>query len=110
MSTENNLEHEVIESHLLELEEDINKIEKQFIIKKDLDQLYRNVHALDKKSKSLNLKSLITKPKLLELIKKNAVQDKRNKKIFVESHGENKFKFKSIKEKNKIKVSIPIVE
>ena len=110
MSTENFTENEDIESHLLELEEDINKIEKQFIIKKDLDQLYRNVHALDKKSKSLNLKSLITKPKLLELIKKNAVQDKRNKKLFIESHGENKFKFKSIKDKTKKKVSIPIVE
>ena len=35
------------ENHLIDLQNDINKIEKQFIIKKDLDQLYRNVHAMD---------------------------------------------------------------
>jgi len=98
------------ENHLIDLQNDINKIEKQFIIKKDLDQLYRNVHALEKKSKSLNLKVLNSKPKLFELIKKNAIQEKRNKVLIIENHGENKFKFKSLKEKKKVKVEIPIVE
>jgi len=110
MSDDKKLTGEEIDNHLLDIQEDINKIEKQFIIKKDLDQLYRNVHALDKKSKSLNLKSLLSKPKLFELIKKNAIQEKRNKTLIVESHGENKYKFKSVKEKKKIKVEIPIIK
>lgn len=108
--SDDKLTEEEIDNHLFNIQEDINKIEKQFIIKKDLDQLYRNVHALDKKSKALNLKGLLSKPKILELIKKNALQEKRNKTLIVESHGENKFKFKSVKEKKKIKVEIPIIK
>ena len=90
-----------IEETLEVLQEDIRKIEKQFIIKKDLDQLKRNVHKLVDKSTKLNLKHAMSKPKLFETIKKNSQQKKRNKELYIEHQGENKFKVKSIKNKNK---------
>jgi len=93
--------------NLEELQDDIRKIEKQFIIKQDLDQLKRNVHKLQDKSSKLNLKSLISKPKLLELVKKNSTQKTRQKELYVELDTDNKFKFKSIKEIKKKVVEIP---
>ncbi len=98
-------EDEII-SNLEELQEDIRKIEKQFIIKQDLDQLKRNVHKLHDKSSKLKLKNLISKPKLINLVKNNSLQSTRSKELSVEFHGENKFKFKSIKEKKKKTVEI----
>tara|TARA_R100000654_G_scaffold32892_2_gene57912 strand:+ start:3206 stop:3529 length:324 start_codon:yes stop_codon:yes gene_type:complete len=95
-------ENEGIEEHLEILQEDIRKIEKQFILKKDLDQLKRNVHKLVDKSTKLNLKNSMSKPKLFETIKKNSEQTKRNKELFIEHQGDNKFKVKSIKNKNKV--------
>lgn len=84
------------------LQDDIRKIEKQFQIKQDLDQLKRNVHKLHEKSSKLDLKNLISKPKLVQLIQNN----KKERELFVEHHGENKFKFKSIKNKKKQTVEI----
>lgn len=92
--------------NLEEIQDDIRKIEKQFIIKQDLDQLKRNVHKLYDKSTKLNLKSLISKPKILELVKKNSTQKKRSKELYVELDADNKFKFKSIKDKKKKVVEI----
>ena len=90
-----------VEDSLEILQEDIRKIEKQFIIKKDLDQLKRNVHKLVDKSNKLNLKNAMSKPKLFETIKKNSQQKKRSKELYIEHQGENKFKVKSVKNKNK---------
>jgi hypothetical protein len=98
--SENN-EDKII-NNLEVLQDDIRKIEKQFLIKQDLDQLKRNVHKLHEKSTKLELKNLVSKPKLIDLIKNN----KKDKDIFVEHHGENKFKFKSVKKKKKKKVEI----
>ncbi len=84
------------------LQDDIRKIEKQFQIKQDLDQLKRNVHKLHEKSSKLDLKNLISKPKLVQLIQNN----KKERELFVEHHGDNKFKFKSIKNKKKQTVEI----
>tara|TARA_R110001592_G_scaffold67322_5_gene206423 strand:- start:1000 stop:1314 length:315 start_codon:yes stop_codon:yes gene_type:complete len=99
-------EDESLLKHFEEMQDDIRKIEKQFIIKKDLDQLKRNIHLLHDKGSKLKLKSLISKPKLLELVKKNSTQKKRSKELYVEFDGDNKFKFKSIKEKKKKVVEI----
>tara|TARA_R100000734_G_scaffold18690_2_gene16167 strand:+ start:3244 stop:3552 length:309 start_codon:yes stop_codon:yes gene_type:complete len=98
--TENN--EDTIISNLEILQDDIRKIEKQFQIKQDLDQLKRNIHKLHDKSSKLELKNLLTKPKLINLVKNN----KLNKELFVEHHGENKFKFKSVKKQKKKKVEI----
>lgn len=99
-------EEESLLNNLEEIQDDIRKIEKQFITKQDLDQLKRNVHKLHDKSSKLNLKSLISKPKIIELVKKNSTQKKRSKELYVELDTDNKFKFKSIKEKKKKVVEI----
>ena len=84
------------------LQDDIRKIEKQFKVKQDLDQLKRNIHKLHEKSSKLDLKNLISKPKLVQLIQNN----NKERQLFVEHHGDNKFKFKAIKNKKKEKVEI----
>ena len=66
-----------VEDSLEILQEDIRKIEKQFIIKKDLDQLKRNVHKLVDKSNKLNLKNAMSKAKLFETIKKKFTTKKK---------------------------------
>tara|TARA_R110002096_G_scaffold366036_2_gene559439 strand:- start:170 stop:499 length:330 start_codon:yes stop_codon:yes gene_type:complete len=101
---ENN--NEIIEDNLEIIQEDIRNIEKQFIIKKDLDQLKRNVHKIIEKTISLDLKLEMTKPKLVEVIKKNANQINRNKTLMVELQSQNKFKIKSVKNSIKKKVEI----
>ena len=97
-----NKKEEDIFDNLEVLQDDIRKIEKQFIIKQDLDQLKRNIHKLQEKSSKLELKNLLSKPKLVNLIKNN----KTGKELFVEHHGENKFKFKAIKKQKKKTVEI----
>ncbi len=59
---------EEIESNLEILQEDLNAITKQYLQKKDMDQLKRNVDKLFKKSKMMNLKQKTTRPKLMESI------------------------------------------
>lgn len=97
-----NKSEENIINNLEILQEDIRKIEKQFQIKQDLDQLKRNIHKLQEKSSKLELKNLLTKPKLINLVKNN----KPTKDLFIEHHGENKFKFKAVKKQKKKKVEI----
>ncbi len=98
---EENKEDEII-SNLEQLQDDIRKIEKQFQIKQDLDQLKRNIHKLHDKSSKLELKNLLTKPKLINLVKNNTT----GKELFIEHHGDNKFKVKSVKKNKKKKVEI----
>lgn len=81
------------------IQEDLRKIEKQYIINPDQDKLLRNVHKLIEKSDKLDLKNIVTRPKIFEIIKNNSNQEKRTKELFIEHHGNNKFKIKSSKKK-----------
>ena len=92
-----------IEDHLEIIQEDVRKIEKQYLIKQDQDQLKRNIHKLSEKSKKLNLTNLISKPKMFEVIKNK----KPNKELFVEHQSDNKFKIKGVKIKKRKTVEIP---
>ena len=85
------------------IQDDLRKIEKQYMVKLDQDQLKRNVHKLVEKAEGLNLKNVITRPKIFNVIKKNSQQEKRKNDLFIEHHGDNKFKIKSMKIKSDVK-------
>jgi len=93
------MSEDLIINNLEIIQEDLRKIEKQYIINPDQDKLLRNVHKLIEKSDKLDLKNIVTRPKIFEIIKNNSKQEKRTKELFIEHHGNNKFKIKSSKKK-----------
>ena len=93
------MSEDLIINNLEIIQEDLRKIEKQYIINPDQDKLLRNVHILIEKSNKLDLKNIVTRPKIFEIIKNNSNQEKRTKELFIEHHGNNKFKIKSSKKK-----------
>ena len=102
-----------IESNLEILQEDLNSITKQYLQKKDVDQLKRNVDKLFKKAKIMKLKQKTTRPKMIESIladvkEQDAVRNqilkkKKRKMIIVQDRDSFTIKRVVIKEEDKKK-------